>query len=84
VYSVELSQKAAKFLDKLDKILSERIKKKLKNLFENPVPSDSKFIRRENKDKIFWIRIGDYSALDLIGIQNQFTQKVIVQTLKNN
>jgi len=38
VYSVELSQKASKFLNKLDKYLSERIKERLKILSENPVP----------------------------------------------
>lgn len=63
MHSVELSQKAAKFLDKLDKNLNERIKAKLKNLSQNPVPSDSKFIGRENDEKIFRIRIGDYRAL---------------------
>jgi len=63
VYSVELSQKASKFLDKLDKYLSERIKERLKILSENPVPSDAKFINREDNDKVFRLRIGDYRAL---------------------
>ena len=63
MYSVELSQKAAKFLDKLDKNLSERIKERLRILSENPVPSDAKFIARGDNDKVFRIRIGDYRAL---------------------
>ena len=63
MYSVELSQKASKFLDKLDKYLSERIKDRLKILSENPVPSDAKFINREDNDKVFRLRIGDYRAL---------------------
>ena len=63
MYSVELSQKASKFLDKLDKYLSERIKERLKILSENPVPSDAKFINREDNDKVFRLRIGDYRAL---------------------
>jgi mRNA interferase RelE/StbE len=63
LYSVELSQNAAKFLDKLDASISNRIKEKLKTLAHNPVPSDSKFITRDNNDKIFRIRIGDYRAL---------------------
>lgn len=63
MYNVELSQRAQKFLDKLDKFIRERIIEKLKTLEENPVPSDAKFIGRENNDKIFRYRIGDYRAL---------------------
>ena len=63
MYSVELSQNAAKFLEKLDINISNRIKEKLKTLAANPVPSDSKFITRENNDKVFRIRMGDYRAL---------------------
>lgn len=63
MYSVEISQKAWDFLEKVDKNISERIIEKLKKLEENPVPSDSKFICREDNDKIFRIRIGDYRAL---------------------
>ena len=63
MYSVELSQKASKFLDKLDRYLSERIKERLKILSENPVPTDAKFINREDDDKVFRLRIGDYRAL---------------------
>ena len=63
MYSVELSQKASKFLDNLDKHLSERIKERLKILSHDPVPSDSKFIGRHEGDKIFRFRIGNYRAL---------------------
>lgn len=63
MHSIELSQKSSKFLDKLDKNLSERVKEKLRSLSGNPVPSDAKFITRENNDKVFRIRIGNYRAL---------------------
>jgi len=63
VYSVELSQNAQKFLEKLDKHISQRIEDRLRNLSNNSVPSDSKFIKREGNDKIFRYRIGDYRAL---------------------
>ena len=62
-YSVELSVRAQKFLQKLDEHISKRIEERLKKLGENPVPSDSKFICREDEDKIFRYRIGDYRAL---------------------
>ena len=63
MYSVELSQKSQKFLEKLDQHIRERIEERLKKLRENPVPSDTKFICRDNSDKVFRYRIGDYRAL---------------------
>jgi mRNA interferase RelE/StbE len=74
LYSVELSQRAQKFLDKLDKHLSERIKERLKRLAENPIPSDAKFIEREDNEKIFRYRIGDYRALYLV----KETEKIVL------
>jgi len=43
MYFVELSIRAQKFLDKLDNNTKEIIEKRLKNLEDNPIPSDSKF-----------------------------------------
>ena len=63
MYSVDLSQRAQKFLDKLDSQIKERVEKTLKRLENNSVPSDTKFIGRENGEKIFRYRIGDYRAL---------------------
>jgi mRNA interferase RelE/StbE len=63
LYSVELSQRTVKFLSKLDNHLNTRIRERLKKLSDNPVPSDAKFISREEGDKIFRYRIGDYRAL---------------------
>jgi mRNA interferase RelE/StbE len=76
LYEVHLSQKAAKFLDKLDNQISDRIKSKLKSLSTNQVPSDSKFITRENGDKVFRIRIGDYRSLYKV----KETEKIILVT----
>jgi len=63
MYSVELSQLSQKFLEKLDNYIRERIETRLKKLCENPIPTDSKFICRDNGDKIYRYRIGDYRAL---------------------
>ena len=64
MYEVLLSEHADHFLRKLDVHLRERIEKRLKNLAENPIPSDSKFIGRDDGGKkIFRYRIGDYRAL---------------------
>lgn len=66
MYSLELSQRAQRFLDKLDLHIKERIESSLKRLKENPVPSDAKFICREGGDKVFRYRIGDYRALYIL------------------
>ena len=63
MHYVELSQKAQKFLEKLDKHIRDRIEERLKKLEEEPVPSDAKFIYRDNEDKVFRYRIGDFRAL---------------------
>lgn len=63
MFSVDFSDKAKRFLKKLDKHLASRIVDRLENLKENPVPSDAVFIGREGGDKVFRYRIGDYRAL---------------------
>jgi len=53
VYYVDVSKRAENFLEKLDTHIKERIEQRLKNLSENSVPSDAKFITREQGSKIF-------------------------------
>ena len=74
MYFVELSVNAQKFLDKLAEDVRERIKKRLKNLENNPVPSDSKFIGRDNNEMVFRYRIGKFRALYKV----KETEKVIL------
>ena len=63
MFFVDLSQRAQRFLEKLDSHIKERIENTLRRLENNPVPSDTKFIEREGHEKIFRYRIGDYRAL---------------------
>ncbi len=63
MYEVHLSNRADRFLNKLDQHINERIKERLKKLEETPIPKDSKFITREGNDKVFRYRIGDFRAL---------------------
>lgn len=64
MYEVHTSALAQQFLDKLDSHIRERIENRLKRLGENPFPTDSKFIGRDEQgDKIFRYRIGDFRAL---------------------
>ncbi|MEK6848101.1 MAG: type II toxin-antitoxin system RelE/ParE family toxin [Nanoarchaeota archaeon] len=63
MYLIEYSDNAKKFLKKLDLHLSSRIIERIEKLILNPVPSDVKFIGREDGEKIFRYRIGDFRAL---------------------
>ena len=76
MYFIELSVRAQKFLEKLDKGIKERIKKRLKNLQNNPVPSDAKFIERANGEMVFRYRIGKFRALYKV----KESQKIILIT----
>jgi len=66
MFSLDFSERAKRFLKKLDKHISERIVIKLETLGENPFPSDSKFIGRDRGEKVFRVRIGDYRALYIV------------------
>lgn len=64
MYEVHTSEWTEKFLDKLDDHIRDRIENRLKKLKENPIPTDSKLIgRNEWGEKIFRYRIGDFRAL---------------------
>jgi len=65
MYIVELSQRAQDFLNKLDTDLKERVEKRLKNLENNPVTSDAKFIGRIDKEKDFDLLINNLVAKQL-------------------
>ena len=76
MYIVELSVKTQKFLDKLNSDIKERIEKRLKNLENNPVPSDSKFIGRDKNEMIFRYRVGKFRVLYKV----KEVQKIILVT----
>lgn len=57
------SEWADAFLEKVDVPIRERIEKRLKRLEDNPFPADAKFIGRDDGEKVFRYRIGEYRAL---------------------
>tara|TARA_R110002111_G_scaffold177181_1_gene243198 strand:+ start:5049 stop:5315 length:267 start_codon:yes stop_codon:yes gene_type:complete len=63
MYSVELTTRVHRFIEKHDNATTNRIEKSLKRLEQNPVPSDAKFIGRISNEKVFRIRIGMFRAL---------------------
>ncbi len=58
---IEFGTKALKFLSKLEKVSKERVFKRIKELYEDPFPSDVKKLKGE-KD-VYRIRIGDFRVL---------------------
>ena len=62
MFEITLDKQADKFLRKCEKILFDRIVKKLEELTTNPIPHDSKRVQGYN-EPTFRVRIGDYRAL---------------------
>ena len=69
MFVVEYSQQALKFLKKADKILVERLLRKIRELKTEPVTHDSKSIQGY-KEKLFRVRVGDYRILYEIEYSN--------------
>lgn len=61
-YSLYFEKQVLKYLSKLEKQDSKRIVSKVKELTQNPVPSDSKRLVNV-KDKTFRIRVGNFRIL---------------------
>jgi len=58
-YEIKLHQKVNKFLNKLEKALSERIKQRLKMLKEDPF----RYLEHYEGENCYKFRTGDYRAL---------------------
>ncbi|MDP2673168.1 MAG: type II toxin-antitoxin system RelE/ParE family toxin [Nanoarchaeota archaeon] len=74
MFELEYSNSSKKFIKNIEKELLLRIFNRLEMLKENPVPSDAKFIGRENNEKVFRIRIGKHRVLYKI----KETEKIIL------
>ena len=58
-FEVKLHPRVARFIKRLDPILSERIRKKLRQLKDEPF----RFLEHHEGADVFKLRIGDYRAL---------------------
>ncbi len=74
MFEIRIDNQPTDFLKKCDKILYERIKKKINELRENPIPHNAKRIVGY-EEPTFRIRIGKYRALYRI---NHKEDRVIV------
>ncbi len=69
MFKIVLSSHTQKFLKRADKQLYQRLIKKIKQLTEEPFPSDSKRIINR-KEKIFRVRVGDYRIQYIVYFEN--------------
>jgi len=65
MFQVFLSSASENFLKKCEKETLERVLKKIKELADDPFPSDSKRVVGR-KEKAFRVRIGDYRILYVV------------------
>ncbi|MBU2616942.1 MAG: type II toxin-antitoxin system RelE/ParE family toxin [Nanoarchaeota archaeon] len=70
VFKLNYSSQSRKFLRNLDKPIFKRIIVRLEKLEKEPIPSDSKFIGRDNGERVFRYRIGNYRVLYKIKEKN--------------
>lgn len=62
MFNIEYSKQAVRFLKNADKILAERLVKKMEELKTQPITHDTKTVEGY-KEKLFRVRVGDYRIL---------------------
>ena len=70
MYRIELAPRAENFLKKAAHQVQERVKKGLLKLQRNPISSDSKFLFRDQGNKVFRNRVGNYRILYSVNDQD--------------
>jgi len=60
--NIKYSNQAKKFLKKSDRILTKRLLSKINELKKDPILHNTKAIK-DDKEKLFIIRVGDYRIL---------------------
>lgn len=65
MFNVQFDNQPENFLKKADKILRERLCRKIEALKEDPIPHDAKRVVTR-KEKTFRVRVGDYRILYLV------------------
>lgn len=67
-FEIYLSSKTDKFLRNIDKKTYESLVKKIKNLAEDPFPSEAKKVVGR-KEKVFRLRVGKYRILYVVYLE---------------
>ena len=71
MFRVEYSNQALKFFKRLDKVLAERLLKKIEELTNNPFPPEAKVVEGY-KEKTYRVRVGDYRILYEVDYSKNF------------
>jgi mRNA interferase RelE/StbE len=64
-FKVQLDKQPENFLGKADKVLLERLCKKIEALKDDPIPHDAKRVINR-REKTFRVRVGDYRILYIV------------------
>lgn len=78
MHAIHLTQRAQKFLDRLDRQARDRVERRLKQMGQSPVPANAKFIGRISGEKVFRVRIGSYRVLYSI---NESASAIVVHKI---
>ena len=63
IFSIYYSNQSKKFIEKLEKISKNRVKKAIEKLLENPFPKETTRVESYKDYKVFRIRIGHFRIL---------------------
>jgi len=66
LFPAEFSNKAFKYIDKLDKLMKERIKEKVEKLEQDPFPHEVERVEDFEGEKVFRVRVGNQRILYIL------------------
>ena len=69
-FEIKLSNRAYRFLKNINKVVYDRIIKKIERLSEDPFPSDAKRVIGKD-EKAFRVRVGDYRILYVVYLDKE-------------
>lgn len=66
IFPAEFSTKAKKYVDRLDKIIRQRIRDKIDKLENDPFPKEVERVQDYKGEKVFRVRVGDQRILYVV------------------
>jgi len=82
MFSLKFSNRAAKFVKRLEQKSKDRIEKKTRELQENPFPKEAMRVESYKDYKIFRVRVGDFRILYSVDFKDKLI--IIVDVGKRN
>jgi mRNA-degrading endonuclease RelE of RelBE toxin-antitoxin system len=66
IFPAEFSNKAGKYIKKLDEIIKDRIRERINKLEDDPFPKEVERVEDYKGEKIFRVRVGDQRILYIV------------------